>query len=134
MKRKVVFIIISVLAVILIGGAITALGAFCPIWLESYEDVYNMHFGLPFAFTEQTTDLILNNDYFPRFFAPQYFHESFDTMFLPDMFIFSLLINILIAAIIYICCCFIHRAYRKKHPKKTNNKRKKTEYVPVFDQ
>lgn len=133
MKKKIIFIIVSVLAVILIGGAITALGAFCPIWLDSYEDVYNMHFGLPFAFAEQTSDIILNSDYFPRYFAPQYFHESFDTTFLPDMFILSLLVNILIAAIIYFGVYFIHRAYRKKHPQKPNNKRKKTEYVPVFD-
>ena len=134
MKKKVIFIILSVFAVILIGGAITAVGAFSPIWLDTYEDVYDMKFGLPFAFAEQTTDLVFNNDYFPRYFAPQYFHEAFETVFLPDMFIFSLLVNIVIATVIYIGIYFIHRSYRKKHPKKTNNKRKKTEYVPVFDQ
>ena len=34
------------------------------------------------------------------------------------------------AAAICVCIYFIHRAYRKKHPKKT---RKKDEYKPVFD-
>ena len=133
MKKKVVFIIISVLVILILGTFITAFGAFSPIWLDSYEEVYNMKFGFPFAFAEQTTDIVFNNDFFPRYFAPQYFHESFETTFLPDMFVYSLLINIVIAAVIYVVFYFIHRAYRKKHPKKPN-KRKKTEYVPVFDQ
>ena len=133
MKKKVVFAIVSALVIIIIGACLTALSAFCPTWLESYEDVYDMHFGMPFAFAEQTTDIIFNADYFPRYFMPQYSHEAFDTTFLPDMFVLSLIINIAIVAIIYFGIYFIHRAYRKKHPKKTNNKRKKTEYVPVFD-
>ena len=132
MKKKAVFAIVSALVIIILGAGITALGAFCPIWLENYDDVYDMKFGMPLAFAEQTTDIVFNADYFPRYFLPQYFHESFDTVFLTDMFVFSLLINIAIAAIIYFGIYFIHRAYRKKHPKK-QNKRKKSEYVPVFD-
>ncbi len=133
MKKKVVFVIISVVIILLIGSVITAMGAFCPIWLETYESIYDMKFGFPFAFAEQTTDIVFNSDYFPRYFPPQYFHESFETLFLPDMFVLSLLVNMVIATGIYLLCYVLHKMYRKKHPPKPRRKKKKTEYIPVFD-
>lgn len=129
--KKPVFIIISAVVIIGIGCFITAAGAFCPIWLKTFSDVYDMHFGLPFAFAEQTTDIVFNADYFPRYFAPQYFNEGFTTTFLPEMFVFSLLVNIAIAAVIYVLIWLIYRSYRKKHPKKP--RKKDQEYIPVFD-
>ena len=128
MKKSSVILII--VASLLLGAAITALGAFCPVWLESYTAVYGMRFGFPFTFTEQTTDLVLSANYFPLYLPPQYFNEYFETEFFPIPFVFSLIVNIAIAAAICVCIYFIHRAYRKKHPKKT---RKKDEYKPVFD-
>ncbi len=128
--KKPVFIIISIIVILVLGCLITAAGAFCPIYLESYQDVFNMHFGLPFAFFEQTTEIVFNGGYFPRYFAPQYFHEKFDTVLLPDMLALSLAVNIVIAAVIYVLIWYLHRIYRKKHPKKP---RKKDEYIPVFD-
>ena len=129
MKKSSVIIIIVVLSVV-IGCVFTALGAFLPIWLETYESVYDMRFGLPFAFAEQTTDMVFNADYFPRYFPPQYFHDSFETVFIPEMFVLSLTVNILAAAGICVLIYFIHRSYRKKHPKP---QREKDEYKPVFD-
>ncbi len=123
-------IILTVVFSLILGFAITAVSAICPVWLESYKDVYGMRFGFPFPFTEQTTDMVFNADFFPRYLAPQYFHEAFETEFFVLPFVFSLIVNILIAAAICIGIYFIHRSYRKKHPKKTH---KKDEYIPVFD-
>jgi hypothetical protein len=128
MKAKTIIVIV-ILSVVL-GTAFTAIGAFCPVWLETYKDVYTMRFGIPFAFAEQTTDMVFNSDFFPRYLPPQYFHESFVTTFYPVPFVFSLIVNTVIAAAICLIIYFIHRSYRKKHPKKP---RKKDEYIPVFD-
>ena len=129
MKKSAVIVVI-IASSLLLGAAITALSAFCPVWLESYTDIYGMRFGFPFTFTEQTTDIVFNANYFPRYLPPQYFHEAFETEFFPMPFVFSLLVNTLIGAAICVCVYFIYRAYRKKHPKKP---RKKDEYIPVFD-
>ena len=123
--------IISIIVIsVVLGLAITAFGAICPVWIETYKDVYGMRFGFPFSFAEQTTDIVFNADFFPRYISPQYFHEEFETEFLVAPFVFSLIVNIVIAAAICLCVYFIHSSYRKKHPKKT---RKKDVYIPVFD-
>jgi len=131
MKKKVFFIVVSFLIILILSCAVTAAGAFCPTWLESYEDVYDMNFGFPLKFAEQTTTLVFNSVYFPRYFMPQYFNENFETTLDTGLLIISAVLNVVIVTAIYIVICILYKSYRKKHPKKP--KKQKDEYRNVFD-
>lgn len=132
--KRAVKVIFTVFAILIAGALITAISAFMPVYLNSTNEFYVVHYGSPFRFIEQVTELIPSPDYFPMYFTPKYSNELFETTVDIPLAGFSLLINTAIVAAIYAVFFFIHRAYRKKHPRKLRLQKEKPIYKPVFSE
>ncbi len=133
-EKKGIFIFKIILCVFLsfaCGVGATVASAFMPVFLQTAEDFYFIEYGFPVPFVQQTTTVVPNPSFFPMYFTPKYQHESFETETVLESFIISAVINVLIFAVIIFCIWFIHRLYRKNHPKKIRIN-KKDLYRPVF--
>ena len=135
-EKKGVFIfkiILCVFLALIFGFGVTIASAFMPVYLQYAEEFYVVDYGSPIPFVQQTTNIVPNPSYFPMYFTPKYQNESFETEFMVEPFIGSVVINVLVFAVIIFGIWGLHRLYRKKHPKKTKVN-KKDLYRPVFSE
>ena len=126
-------IVLCIFLSLVLGCGSTVLSAFMPVFLKTASDFYVIDYGSPIAFIRQTTNVVPNPSYFPLYFTPKYWHESFETELLMENFIWSALINVLIFAVVVFGIWFLCHLYRKKHPKKVKVS-KKDLYKPVFSE
>lgn len=126
-------VVLCVFLALILGLGITALSAFMPAYLESASEFYVIDYGSPIAFVQQTTNVVPNPSYFPLYFTPKYWHESFEFEIMTGNLVLSAVINVLIFAVIVFGIWLLHHLYRKKHPKKVKIS-KKDLYRPVFSE
>ena len=132
-KKTVLKVILFVLSSLILAAALTALSAVWPVYLQTSEDLFNVDYGWPFRFLNQVTTIVANDGYFPRYFVPQLFHASFDTVVYWDDLILSFFVWLIISAAALFAIKLLWRAYRTSHPKKIKQKKPKEEYRNVFD-
>ena len=126
-------IILCIFLSLVFGFGITVASAFMPAYLQSASEFYVIDYGSPIAFVRQTTNVVPNPSYFPLYFTPKYWHDSFEFEIMTESFILSSVINVVIFAVIIFGIWLLCHLYRKKHPKKIKVS-KKDLYKPVFSE
>jgi len=117
MDKLIKKIIIIFTAAILCGLLITFLSAFIPAWTLSSADMENLSYGFPLKFIEQRSNVILSEDYFPFYIAPDY--KNNDTTFNYSLGGVNFIINFLSSAVIISVIAFIpHKSKQKKEKDK----------------
>lgn len=126
-RNIVLFVIISVL----LGSAVTGLSLLCPKYFESFHDTTDFWLGWPVPFLHAESDVIFGADYFPRYVAPQYWTESWQSAFSHSMntglCIVCVIANTLISAIIIFIIMYLSAKQKAKRKKKDE-----PVYTPVF--